>query len=108
MKVVELTRRETISLSCFDTWRPRLGRVWSNGYEDHRLGVEIGRLAGVDYLAVLVDVYRENPVRPVSTNDAAASECGRDDVRIARVALELNRVALEVAGDPEAFQFVVG
>src|ERR1700676_497635 len=95
MKVVELTRRVPLN------YRP-------DGYEDHPFGVEIGHLAGVDDLAVLVDVNRENPVWPGATTHAAASECGRYDVRITRIAIQLNSVAFEVARDPEAFQLIVG
>jgi len=90
MKVVEFTGRETSAFPCFSTCHPAFGGQWANGYEDHPLGVEVGRLAGVDDLAVLVDVNRENSVRPAATYYAAASECRWYDVRIARIAIQLD------------------
>src|ERR1700722_13399842 len=110
MKVEEFTRGKTITFSCLSTCHPCFGGIWANGYEDHRLGVEIGRRSGVDDLAVLVDINRENSIRGTGggTELAATAEWGRDDVRIAGIGLQVDSGALEVARDPEAFQLVVG
>src|SRR5215472_4264632 len=105
MKVVELAARE--ATWPFDTWRSLAGKLWSDRQEDHRAGVEIRHLAGVGDLPVLVDVHRENPIRPRAASYATASECCRDNPWIARITLQLDCVALEVARNPETLHFIV-